>query len=96
MLLDSLTPHQCFGHISRTVHCLSCVYFVSKLVGLKLVGFTHINEPKKFHQTVKDDRWKKVMQKEVTVLEQNSTCELTLLPPGKKAIDSKWVYKITE
>lgn len=34
------------------------------------------------------------MQREITTLENNDTWILTDLPPGKKAIDSKWVYKI--
>lgn len=34
------------------------------------------------------------MQREITALEENNTWELTPLPPGKNAIDSKWVYKI--
>ncbi|CAL1400026.1 unnamed protein product [Linum trigynum] len=34
------------------------------------------------------------MQREITALEDNDTWTLELLPPGKRAIDSKWVYKI--
>ena len=33
------------------------------------------------------------MQQELTALEQNHTWTLTNLPPGKKALTSKWVYK---
>lgn len=33
------------------------------------------------------------MKQEIQVLQTNKTWELTTLPPGKKAIDSKWVYK---
>lgn len=35
------------------------------------------------------------MSKEVTALEENGTWTLEDLPPGKRAIGSKWVYKIT-
>lgn len=34
------------------------------------------------------------MQKEMKALEDNDTWEITTLPPGKKAITSKWVYKV--
>lgn len=34
------------------------------------------------------------MKKEVDALEQNGTWQLQHLPKGKRAIDSKWVYKI--
>lgn len=34
------------------------------------------------------------MQQELTALDQNHTWVLVPLPPGKKPIGSKWVYKI--
>lgn len=34
------------------------------------------------------------MEHEIVALETNDTWEITDLPPGKKAISSKWVYKI--
>ncbi|CAH9132305.1 unnamed protein product, partial [Cuscuta epithymum] len=34
------------------------------------------------------------MQKEIHALEENGTWTLIHLPPGKKVVDSKWVYKI--
>lgn len=34
------------------------------------------------------------MKHEIEALEANDTWELTSLPTGKKAIDSKWVYKL--
>ncbi|KAI3785071.1 hypothetical protein L1987_44183 [Smallanthus sonchifolius] len=51
-------------------------------------------EPKCFNQAVQDDKWKEAMKKEVQALEQNGTWTLEHLPVGKRAIDSKWVYKI--
>ena len=33
------------------------------------------------------------MQQELAALEQNNTWILTSLPPGKRALTSKWVYK---
>lgn len=38
--------------------------------------------------------WVEAMKKELEALEKNHTWELTTLPPGKKAIGCKWVYKI--
>lgn len=34
------------------------------------------------------------MEKELTTLEKNKTWVITDLPEGKKAIVSKWVYKV--
>lgn len=52
------------------------------------------DEPKYFHQAIKDDRWKEAMKKEIRALEENDTWVLEELPEGKRAIDSKWVYKV--
>nr|KAJ0199984.1 hypothetical protein LSAT_V11C600314220 [Lactuca sativa] len=41
-----------------------------------------------------DKRWRQAMQQEICALENNGTWTLTELPKGKRAIDSKWVYKI--
>ena len=34
------------------------------------------------------------MKREVQALEANNTWELVTLPEGKRAIDSKWIYKM--
>lgn len=34
------------------------------------------------------------MQQELDALEANQTWHMTSLPPGKKAIGSRWVYKV--
>ncbi|MEX5606365.1 hypothetical protein, partial [Pseudomonas syringae] len=52
------------------------------------------DEPKSFHQAAQNKNWKETMRKEIHALEQNGTWTLENLPEGKKAIDSKWVYKI--
>ncbi|XP_074322725.1 uncharacterized protein LOC141659696 [Apium graveolens] len=56
----------------------------------------HSTRPKWWndYHAVSNPKWIEAMQKELTTLEQNNTWELVSLPPGKKAIGSKWVYKI--
>ncbi|GAA0184747.1 transmembrane signal receptor [Lithospermum erythrorhizon] len=51
-------------------------------------------EPRSYSEAVKDVGWRDAMNKELVALEQNKTCELVSLPPGKKAFGCKWVYKI--
>jgi len=43
---------------------------------------------------MKDKRWREAMSREIHALETNETWDLTKLPPGKKALGCKWVYKI--
>ncbi|KAJ0838106.1 putative RNA-directed DNA polymerase [Helianthus annuus] len=43
---------------------------------------------------MQDENWKEAMKKEIRALEENGTWTLETLPEGKRAIDSKWVYKI--
>ncbi|XP_057246861.1 uncharacterized protein LOC130589573 [Beta vulgaris subsp. vulgaris] len=53
-----------------------------------------IIEPLSYKQACLSLEWQDAMDKELHALEQNDTWYLTDLPPGKKAISSKWVYKI--
>ena len=51
-------------------------------------------EPKIFHQAIKVPKWRDAMQAKLKALEVYNTWILTSLPPRKKAIGCKWVYKI--
>lgn len=54
-------------------------------------------EPRTFNEAIscKDsEKWMGAMQEELRSIEDNCTWELTELPYGRKAIGSKWVYKV--
>ncbi|XP_074298014.1 uncharacterized protein LOC141628816 [Silene latifolia] len=51
-------------------------------------------EPPSFSVAIRDDGWCRTMQQEIVALESNGTWELTDLPPNKKALGCRWVYKI--
>ena len=59
-----------------------------------LVSITSEFEPKSFHEAMKLSQWREAMIKEIIALEQNGTWPVVDLPPGKKPIGCKWVYKI--
>ena len=61
----------------------SIVYATSSLI-----------EPTIYKQALQDKRWIQAMDDELTALKANNTWLLVDLPPGKKPIGCKWVYKI--
>ena len=55
------------------------------------------HEPTTFEEATscpEKSKWTVAMEKEMESLKENTVWELTTLPPGKKAISSKWVYKV--
>ncbi|KAL2892600.1 Retrovirus-related Pol polyprotein from transposon TNT 1-94 [Bienertia sinuspersici] len=53
-----------------------------------------VYEPIHYNQAIGNENWERAMQEELDALEKNETWEFTTLPEGKKALDSKWVYKV--
>jgi hypothetical protein len=51
-------------------------------------------EPTSYSTIIKDLGWCKAMDVELQALEENQTWILIDLPPGKDAVDCKYVYKI--
>lgn len=82
---------------SSTVHPLAHYISYKNFSANHLAFLSAIDshdEPKNFQQASQDVRWQDAMKKEIRALQQNGTWTLEELPEGKKAIDSKWVYKI--
>jgi hypothetical protein len=59
-----------------------------------LAAITAGHEPNSFVEAVKDEKWRNAMKEEIQALEDNGTWTTEDLPPGKKAIGCKWIYKI--
>ncbi|GJU61826.1 ribonuclease H-like domain, reverse transcriptase, RNA-dependent DNA polymerase [Tanacetum coccineum] len=51
-------------------------------------------EPTSYSMACKHEEWKKAMKTELDSIERNNTWTLVELPPGRKAIGLKWVYKV--
>ncbi|XP_026435026.1 uncharacterized protein LOC113332446 [Papaver somniferum] len=48
--------------------------------------------PRNFKEAMKHPGWRKSMEAEIRALEEQGTWELQELPPGKRALGSKWIY----
>lgn len=59
-----------------------------------LTSVSSLNEPHSYAQASTDPEWVNVMEKELQALEDNETWTIMPLPPNKKPIGSKWVYKV--
>ncbi|KAK3038369.1 hypothetical protein RJ639_030269 [Escallonia herrerae] len=101
-LPPSLAPPSSTSH-SSSPSANSTVYHLSYNISYSKFSRTHtaflaaissVDEPKYFSQAVKHAHWKDAMAKEISALEANNTWTLMPLPSGKRAIDSKWVYKV--
>ncbi|MFV0960838.1 reverse transcriptase domain-containing protein, partial [Klebsiella pneumoniae] len=51
-------------------------------------------EPSDYHAAIQDPNWINAMKEEIDALEKNRTWKIRNLPPGKKPIGSRWVYKV--
>lgn len=47
-----------------------------------------------FQEVVEEDCWRSTLEEEIHSIKKNDTWELSALPPKKKTIGVKWVYKI--
>ncbi|GKD25491.1 gag-pol polyprotein, partial [Tanacetum coccineum] len=65
------------------------------LLKFSFIAFVHrLHEPESYREVVCDPLWHVAMVEELAALHQTQTWDLVPLPVGKRAISSRWVYKI--
>ncbi|XP_019055770.1 PREDICTED: uncharacterized protein LOC109115820 [Nelumbo nucifera] len=64
-----------------------------KLKDYFLAAITAGKDPTYFSEEIREPHWRQAMKEEIEALEHNGTWTLEPLPPGKRAIGCKWVYK---
>lgn len=61
------------------------------------IMLAEINEPKNYTEaitSVDHEHWRKAMEEEMASLKENATWSLEPLPPDRKPITNRWVYRI--
>lgn len=74
---------------------ISEIYSQKEEVGIsEELHFRGIDEPTNFKQAAVNHNWMRAMNQEMESIEENTTWDLTTLPPGQKIIGLKWIYKL--
>lgn len=58
--------------------------------------FSATKEPSTIQEALQAENWKAAMRDELLALERNSTWSLVPLPPDRRVIGCKWVFKVKE
>ena len=82
-----------------TVNCSTCLgsshaSYALKCYALAISTLCDVKESLSFNEAQNLKNWMAAMQSEYDALIENDTWSLCDLPPGKKAIGTKWVYKL--
>ncbi|KAL0456404.1 UNVERIFIED_CONTAM: Retrovirus-related Pol polyprotein from transposon TNT 1-94 [Sesamum latifolium] len=59
-----------------------------------MAALSTVHEPKHYLKSKGCLDWEQAKKEELDTLGRNNTWEIVELPPGKKPIGSKWVYKV--
>ena len=90
--MEHVIPEQVLRRSSRSIRA-SDRYSPS----LHYLLLTDEGEPESFDEALQVDdsiKWEQAMDDEMRSLEKNATWVLTELPAGKRALLSKWVFRI--
>lgn len=58
------------------------------------MNISHDCKPSSYEEATMNPAWQTAMTQEFSALHENHTWDIVPLPPGKKPIGCKWVYKI--
>ncbi|CAN1157716.1 Retrovirus-related Pol polyprotein from transposon TNT 1-94 [Linum perenne] len=59
-----------------------------------VLSISSVQEPSNYAEAIKSADWRQAMDNELNALNENGTWSIVALPPGKRAIGNKWVYRV--
>jgi len=94
MLAAQITP-SCFTTLTNLsfqppLMPVNCLHSASQ----QLLANLDFTEPQSYEEAALHPGWQKAMEQELQALHHTQTWTIVSLPPGKKPIACKWVYKI--
>ena len=94
-LVQTLHDSKLDAPLSRCTHSDShSADFASNSYALAISNMCDEEEPVSFNEAQNSKNWMAAMQCEYDAIMKNGTWSLCDLPPCKKAIGTKWVYKL--
>ncbi|CAH9074985.1 unnamed protein product [Cuscuta europaea] len=87
------TPQLSSGTPFPIAHYISCSKFSDSHRAF-LAAVTAGQEPHNIREAYTHEGWRDAMNSEIQALEANRTWTMVRLPPGKRALGCRWVYKI--
>lgn len=90
------------SHVTDSCFASSCAPTVLSYNALSptnqviLQSVSNISEPSNYEEACTHACWRKAMKDEVTTLQTNHTWDIVVLPPDRRALPCKWVYKVKQ
>lgn len=84
--LPSITPYPIDNFLSSSQF--------SEKYRAYLFAITSGVEPQHYQEAILDENWRFAVKDEINALEENGTWTIEDLPPGKKPIGCKWVFRL--
>ena len=91
--VESISPEASSSSLYPIEKYVDCHRFTSSHKAF-LAAVTAGMEPTTYNEAMVDKAWREAMSAEIESLRVNQTFSIVNLPPGKRALGNKWVYKI--
>src|SRR5690606_18564694 len=92
--IANLTHDQLLSDVAYPLHNYLSSEQFSSTYQAYIMAITTAIEPKSYKEAILDENWRFAVTNEIDSLDEQGTWTVEALPPGKKALGCKWVFKI--